>query len=318
MKSIELEAKFIEQEHRLIRIWINFWLSRQKWEKDDPRRTAASTAFIWSLIRPVSYVFVSGGAVALISLYFLSKQTSLLEEQNLLVANQNQLLLNQINLQQEVNIAARKTELIKSIYASSGNSIEAGFHTKTLPEVTSRVRSEALAEYLALRKTEANANLEEFKQTGKRPAVATLPFGVDLRDAPLQEVSLNQLDMGHMSLYNSSFERAKLYFVDFSNSQLEYTNFNNSNLHGSIFYNTSLVGSYMVGADLSGIKWNEETVVKNANIYGVKHAPKGFKEWAIKQGALEISNKDEWIKKNIQTFPALKERIDEHLESVSN
>ena len=311
MNSIELEAKFIEQEHRLVPIWTHFWLDRRKWEDDDPRRIAANKAFLWFWFRQSSYVIVSGGVVALISLYFLSKQTSLLEEQNTLVSNQNQLLVAQINQQNKVNNAAKKTEVISVIFESKEKSSEIGFYTKAIPETAPRVRSEAIAEYLEIRKSEMLSDFEEFKKTGVRPFVATLPFGVDLQRAPLQNVSLKQIDMNNMSLSYSSFKFAELSFVDFSNSHLNYVNFANAMLYGSIFDDASLVGSYMVGADLSGIKWNSGTLIKNANIYGVKNAPEGFREWALKKGAVEFPDRDKWIEHIVRTFPALKKYIDE-------
>ena len=309
MDDIELEARFISQEHRVIPIWTNFWLKRKEWSKEDPRRKAANTAFAMFWLPKPSSVIVSGGLIAIFSLYFMSKQTGLLEEQNKLMDSQNALLLSQISDQQSVGIASRKTELIKSIYASSGEIEEEVLYARALPEISPRIRSESIAEYLKIRRAEIEADMVAFRASGNMPVAATLNFGVDLRWAPLQDISVNQLDMSHMSLYHSNFEAAELTYVDFSDSQMEYTNLSGADLTGAKLNNTSLIGANLVNADLSAINWNDETRVLNANIYGVKNPPPGFKEWAIRNGALEMSNKYAWVRKNIQTFPALEKHI---------
>lgn len=317
MEDIELEARFISQEHRVVPIWANFWLKRKEWSKDDPRRKAANTAFAMFWLPKPSSVIISGGLIALFSLYFMSKQTELLEEQNRLMDKQNRLLLSQIRDQQAVGNASRKTELIKSIYASSGEIADEVLYTKSLPATAPRIRSESIAEYLKIRRAEIDTSMEVFKATGNMPvAGATLDFGVDLRWAPLQEISINQLDMSHMSLYHSNFEAADLNYVDFSDSQIEYANLSSADLTGVNINSASLIGANLENADLSAIKWNDETIVLNANIYGIRNSPAGFKEWALRNGALEISSNDVWVKKNIQTFPSLEKHITKRFKAT--
>jgi hypothetical protein len=40
-------------------------------------------------------------------------------------------------------------------------------------------------------------------------------------------------------------------------------------------------------ANLEGIVWQHIATIKSANIGGVKNAPDGFREWALKNGAIE-------------------------------
>lgn len=317
MDDIKLEAKFIAQEHRIIPIWTNFLLKKKEWDKNDPRRKAANTAFAMFWLPKPSSVIFSGGLIAIFTLYFMSKQTELLEDQNRLTGNQNKLLLSQIKDQQSVDNSSRKTELIKSLYASSGEIEEDVLYTKALPIVAPRIRSESIAEYIKIRRLEIESDMQAYRATGNMPVAATLNFGVDLRWAPLQEISVNQLDMRNMSLYHSNFEAAELVYVDFSDSQMEYVNLFGADLTGANLTNTSLIGAYLVNADLSAIKWNDKTRVFNANIYGIINPPPGFKEWALKNGALEIPDKVEWVRKNLQTFPALERHITKRSKTIS-
>jgi len=41
---------------------------------------------------------------------------------------------------------------------------------------------------------------------------------------------------------------------------------------------------------LRGVRWERITNIKNANIFGVKNAPQGFVEWAVKHGAVQQDN----------------------------
>lgn len=309
MDDKEIEAKFISQEHRIIPIWLNFWVERKKWHKEDSRRKAASKAFaLFWLPRP-STVIVSGGLIAIFSLYFMAKQTDLLNEQNSLIEKQNSLLLEQLKEQQTFVLNSRKTELIMSIYASNETVDDEVLYSKSIASTPPRIRSEALAEYLKLRRAEINQGKIEYRETGQMPVAATLNFGIDIRWAPLQGISISQLDMSRISLFHTNFQEAKLSYVNFSDSQMEYTNLANTDLTGANLKNTSLIGADLSYSNIQSIEWNNDTKILNANIYGVINAPPQFKEWALSHGALEFKNKEAWLEKNLSVFPALKKYI---------
>jgi len=309
MTDIELEAKFISQEHRFVQIWLNFWVERKRWGKLDPRSKAATKAFALYWLPSPSTIIVSGGILTIFSLYFIAKQTELMDIQNTLIEKQNSLFLKQLTEQRISGLATRKTELIKTIYSNEGEIKSRVLYSKSIPSTPARVRSEAIAEYLEIRRTEIKNNMSDFRKTGIIPITATLKFGIDLRWAPFQEINVNQLDMSHISLYHSNFQSAGLSYVDFSESQMEYVNLSNADLSGANFEKTSLVGADLTNANISHIKWSEETYVTNMNIYGVSNPPPGFLDWAIGRGAVVFQDKEEWLAKNLEMYPALEKHI---------
>ncbi|MDX5340008.1 MAG: pentapeptide repeat-containing protein [Cyclobacteriaceae bacterium] len=304
MDDLILEAKFIAQEHRTIKVWGN-WLDRKKFSNKDPRKKATYDALISWWLSKIMTLALSGGFIALLSLYFMAQQTKLMEKQN-------GLLLEQINEQRTVNTLARKTELIRSIYGSESKKEEVSLSSKAVPNQPPRVRSEALAEYLQIRRMEIKSALEKYSKTQDVPVAATLNFGIDLRWAPLQGIDVDQLDMHHISLYHSNFEFAKLNFVDFSKSQLEYVRFFKSELMGVKFNDASLIGADLREANVSSIEWNENTKVWNANIYGIENPPKGFREWALRKGAVEFADSSMWMEHVLKSVPALANYIEAH------
>jgi len=60
----------------------------------------------------------------------------------------------------------------------------------------------------------------------------------------------------------------------------------------------NLEQAYLWHANLSGVlNWQSIQTIEHANIYGIEdaNAPKGFREWAIKKGAVNIEGGLEWI-----------------------
>jgi uncharacterized protein YjbI with pentapeptide repeats len=68
-----------------------------------------------------------------------------------------------------------------------------------------------------------------------------------------------------------------------------------SDLAGADFTGADLAGASFVDADLSDavlrdIRWEHIANLKNANIFGVKSAPSGFVDWALKHGAQSLAS----------------------------
>ncbi|HUT45999.1 MAG TPA: pentapeptide repeat-containing protein [Sedimentisphaerales bacterium] len=122
-----------------------------------------------------------------------------------------------------------------------------------------------------------------------------------LRGVHLINANLSGADLSHADLYNAVLSQA-----DFSGAD-----FNQANIFGAIFYQADLTGAKFYEVDFSGIdlseanlrnsnlrfikKWRDIKRIKHANIYNVKNPPDGFKEWAKKNGAVEIEDEKEWI-----------------------
>jgi hypothetical protein len=137
--------------------------------------------------------------------------------------------------------------------------------------------------------------------------------GVDVSSAFLQGLNLR-----NASLLRSDFSSADLRNSDFAGVDFTLANLNSANLRGAQLNrarfvqadlrNADMVGSSLAGADLSGadlddadlstadlseIRWQGLKSIKGANIAGVRNAPVGFADWALKNGAVEQSEADQ-------------------------
>lgn len=103
---------------------------------------------------------------------------------------------------------------------------------------------------------------------------------VDAREGNLQSADLTDAD-----LRSANFRSGNL-----SQAILQGANFDESDLNGAVLHGTNLAGASFndadfAGADLKDARWEHIVAIKNANIAGVKNAPSGFIEWALKHGA---------------------------------
>lgn len=131
--------------------------------------------------------------------------------------------------------------------------------------------------------------------------------GVDLSSAFLQGVHL-----AHANLLRADFSTADLRDSAFRSSNFTFANLRSANfrgadLQGGVFSDanmseTDLVGSNLAGAkldhvdlssadlrnaDLQSISWHQIASIQSANIAGIRNAPEGFRDWALKNGAVE-------------------------------
>ena len=137
--------------------------------------------------------------------------------------------------------------------------------------------------------------------------------GVDASSAFLQGVRLERANLLRADLSAADLRGSVLAFADMSYSNLHSSNFRGADLEHVIFSNANLSDSDLVGSDLSstnldhadlssadlrranlkGIAWRQIAAMKSANIAGVVNAPEGFREWALKNGAIEDANSSE-------------------------
>lgn len=106
--------------------------------------------------------------------------------------------------------------------------------------------------------------------------------------ADAREAKLQSADLTDANLQSANFRTG-----DFSNAMLLRANFDESDLTGADLAGAALNGASFVdadltNADLSGVRWEQLGSMKNANIFGVKNAPPGFVEWALKHGAQNL------------------------------
>ncbi len=131
--------------------------------------------------------------------------------------------------------------------------------------------------------------------------------GVDISGAFLQGVQLPKAE-----LLRANFSMADVRRGDFTRADLNFANLRGGNFREAQFSGAQLreadcgeadfVGADLSGADLAGadfsdadlstadlrnVQWKMTKSMKATNIFGVKNAPEGFVEWALKHGAVQ-------------------------------
>jgi hypothetical protein len=92
-------------------------------------------------------------------------------------------------------------------------------------------------------------------------------------------------DFSNANLHSTNFRRSNLGQVSFQGANLDESDLAGANLSGADLTDASLADADLTNADLRDLHWERIANLKNANIFGVKNAPQGFVEWAIKHGA---------------------------------
>jgi Pentapeptide repeats (8 copies) len=139
-------------------------------------------------------------------------------------------------------------------------------------------------------------------------------IGVGLEDAYLAGVDLHGAELTRSSFHgadvrNSDFRRTNLTDADLQWANFRHSNFSHCQLQGANLTNADLNSANLAEADLSGtdcskvdfrsanllgVKWQQSTAIKLANVYGVVNPPPGFLDWAKSAGAVSIESDDEW------------------------
>jgi hypothetical protein len=130
-------------------------------------------------------------------------------------------------------------------------------------------------------------------------ASAAFLQGIHLEHANLLRADLSAADLRGSALASAHFDYANLHFTNFRGSDLQQAVLSNANMSEADLVGTHLAGAKLDGADLSSadlrdadlesIAWQQIAAIQSANIAGVKNAPAGFREWALKNGAIETA-----------------------------
>jgi hypothetical protein len=122
--------------------------------------------------------------------------------------------------------------------------------------------------------------------------------GLTLERANLLRADFSAADLRHSDLKSADFTNANLHFANFRESNLENASFQSADMTNADLWGCDLAGAKLDDADISGadlrfadlgnIQWRQVKKVTGANIAGVKRAPEGFVEWALKNGAVQM------------------------------
>lgn len=114
-----------------------------------------------------------------------------------------------------------------------------------------------------------------------------------LRRANLSGAKLWKTDLSGAELEKANLSEAEFLRADLSGADLSSANFSGAHLQGADFSGAYLEGANLSGARLGGVYgdirgWKDINSIWNANIFGVRDPPKGFREWALENGAVEM------------------------------
>ena len=139
--------------------------------------------------------------------------------------------------------------------------------------------------------------------------------GVDVSDAFLQQVHLENADLRRSAfrgadlkgaqLTGASFEQADLNFANMREANLANVNLTSANCADADLNDASLTNAMLQGAafdradlrgaDLAGVRqWDHIASIALANIHGVRNAPDGFVDWALKHGGVDTESEEGW------------------------
>lgn len=117
--------------------------------------------------------------------------------------------------------------------------------------------------------------------------------GVRLDGAWLTGVVLPEAQLRHASLREANLSGADLNGANLENADLSDVNLTGANLKGAFLKGALVTGANLAtvdlrGADLEGLRdWAGIRSASYLNIEGVRHAPAGFRQWALEHGAIE-------------------------------
>jgi hypothetical protein len=104
----------------------------------------------------------------------------------------------------------------------------------------------------------------------------------DARDGDFAEADFSFAELRSANFRDGRFAKALLRDADCTD-----VDFTSGDLRGADLAHTDFSDADLRFADLQDVQWKGIASVKGTNIYGVKNAPEGFVEWAVKNGAAQ-------------------------------
>ena len=109
----------------------------------------------------------------------------------------------------------------------------------------------------------------------------------DFSSADLRNSNFTAANFTLANLNSANLRRAALVRTNFTQADLRSTDLTGSDLAGADFSGIMLDDADLRDANLAGVQWQNLKSVQRANIAGVKNAPAGFADWALKNGAVD-------------------------------
>jgi hypothetical protein len=109
----------------------------------------------------------------------------------------------------------------------------------------------------------------------------------NLNSADVRNAVLPSIDLSDADLRSANFRDCNCRNASFRGATLDDADFSGTDLSSVDFSGATLVNADLHNADLRGADWAHLANIKGANIAGVKNAPDGFVDWALKNGAVQ-------------------------------
>nr|VFK21826.1 MAG: Pentapeptide repeat-containing protein [Candidatus Kentron sp. LPFa] len=114
--------------------------------------------------------------------------------------------------------------------------------------------------------------------------------GAYLLEADLSGAYLREADLSGAYLWKANLSGAYLERATLSRALLLEGDLSGAQLQGADLSRALLLEANLSGANIQNIQnWREIESINNANIFGIENTPKGFKTWARKRGAVEMT-----------------------------
>jgi hypothetical protein len=138
------------------------------------------------------------------------------------------------------------------------------------------------------------------------PLIGVDVAGGYLEGVRLEKAQARRANFSSTDLRRARFKRASLDDADFKSANLRSADLSECNLAGSRLDDADMVGANLAGADLAQTSleradlrgadldhirnWQAIKALRQANIFGIRNAPKAFATWARKMGAIETNS----------------------------
>ena len=116
----------------------------------------------------------------------------------------------------------------------------------------------------------------------------------DLHATDLRGANLRKAKLDFCNLRSANLRGGNLAGADLSDAALEDADLGEANLAGAKLAHADLSRVDLRWADGREMDWRAIDSIKLANVYGMKNAPAGFLEFALKQGAVSVESDDDW------------------------
>jgi hypothetical protein len=104
----------------------------------------------------------------------------------------------------------------------------------------------------------------------------------DLRDSDLSSADMSDANLRSANCRQCIVRGGDLEYADLTDSDFVSADLTGADISGATFAKADLRN-----ANLANLKWRDSPNLKNANVFGVKNAPEGFIDYALKHGAVQ-------------------------------